>query len=84
MDKNKQLEKEVSPDKKINAINRHSPIPLLRLKKELAAMESGEILEIVCSDAGSGNDIATWCSKQNHTFLGEKQKEQTFSFFVEK
>ena len=84
MDKNKQLEKEVSPDKKINAINLHSPIPLLRLKKEIAAMHDGEIVEIICTDAGSGNDIANWCSKQNHTYLGEKQKEDKFSFFVEK
>ncbi len=84
MYKNKQLEKEVSPDKKIYAINLQSPIPLLRLKKELAAMKSGEVVEIVCTDAGSGNDIATWCSKQNHNFLGERQKEETFSFFVEK
>ncbi|MEE4242880.1 MAG: sulfurtransferase TusA family protein [Desulfopila sp.] len=84
MEKNKQLEKEVVPNKKIDATNLHSPIPLLRLKKELAVMSSEEILEIVCNDGGSGDDIANWCYKQGHTFLGEKAAPETSSYFVQK
>ncbi len=78
------IDYEVTPNRSINAKDLHSPLPLLRLKKELALMHAEEILQIDCTDAGSGNDIANWCSRMDHTFLGEKQETEYTSFFVQK
>ncbi len=78
------LDCKVTPDRSINAKNLHSPLPLLRLKKELALMFSEEIVQIDCTDVGSGSDIANWCSRMGHTFLGEKQETDHTSFFVQK
>jgi tRNA 2-thiouridine synthesizing protein A len=80
----KTLEKDVTPDRSINAKNLHSPLPLLRLKKELADMDTDEILRIDCTDSGSSNDIANWCSRMNHTYLGEKRESDYSSFFIQK
>ena len=80
----KPLDKDVNPDKTIDARNLHSPIPLLRLKKELALMNAKEILQIDCTDPGIGDDISNWCTRMKHNFLGEVRDFDFSSYFIMK
>ncbi len=84
MSENKQLKSEVYPDVVIDAKEMNSPIPLLRLKRELEKATSGLILQIDCSDSNSYNDIISWCSRMSHKFLGEKSKSSYTSYYIEK
>jgi len=78
------LEKEVNPTSTIDAKGLLSPIPLLRLKKELAILRAEEIVQIDSTDSGTGNDIASWCSKTKYAYLGEKRNVGFTSYFVMK
>lgn len=60
------------------------PMPLLRTKKEIGKLKSGEVLEILGTDPGSRNDLPGWCEKSGHTFLGERQGDGFFHFFIKK
>ncbi|HBI14790.1 MAG TPA: preprotein translocase subunit TatC [Desulfobulbaceae bacterium] len=60
------------------------PMPLLRTKKEIGKINSGEILQVDGTDPGSRNDIPGWCERSGHEFLGEKEKEGYISFFIKK
>ncbi len=60
------------------------PMPLLRTKKEIGKLASGEILQIDGTDPGSRNDLPGWCSRAGHEYLGEKEQSGYFSFFVKK
>lgn len=80
----KPLEKEVTPDRIVDATENYSPIPLLRLKKELAVMSTAEIVRVDCTDPDSADDIASWCTRMNNTFLGEKKETLFTSFFIAK
>ncbi len=84
MSENKPLEKDVSPDVLIDAKHLNSPVPLLRLKKELEKIDSGCVVQIDCSDSGSCNDIVNWCSRKTYSYLGYKQKVDCSSYFVQK
>lgn len=77
-----QLEKEVNPDRIVDATGLHSPIPLLRLKKELAKMNSDEIVRLDCNDSYLPDDIANWCDRMNHSYLGQKSTEDVLSLFI--
>lgn len=60
------------------------PMPLLRTKKEIGKLKSGEILEILGTDPGSRNDLPGWCEKSGHTFLGEREDTGFIRFFIKK
>ncbi|MEZ0329048.1 MAG: sulfurtransferase TusA family protein [Dissulfuribacterales bacterium] len=60
------------------------PMPLLRTKKEIEKLKSGEILEVLGTDPGSRNDIPGWCSRSGHEYLGEKEDAGFIRFYVKK
>ena len=47
-------------------------------KKALAGMESGQILKVIATDAGSVRDFKAFCSQTGHALLEQKQVDDTF------
>ncbi|PIE56184.1 MAG: preprotein translocase subunit TatC [Desulfobulbus propionicus] len=60
------------------------PMPLLRTKKAIGSLNTGDILHIQGTDPGSRNDIPGWCERSGHEYLGEKEEEGYISFFIKK
>lgn len=60
------------------------PMPLLRTKKEIEKINSGDVLEILGTDPGSRNDLPGWCERSGHEFLGEKEDAGFIRFYVKK
>ena len=61
----------------VDARGLNCPLPILRAKKALAAMESGQLLKVVATDAGSLRDFQAFCKQtgnelvEQHTHEGE-------------
>ncbi len=62
----------------------HCPMPLLRIKKEIAHLNSGQILQADSTDGGCSNDLPGWCSRIGHKYLGEKNKKGFISYYIQK
>ncbi len=60
------------------------PMPLLRTKKEIGKIASGQILQVDGTDPGSRNDLPGWCARGGHEYLGEKEQPGYMSFFIKK
>lgn len=61
------------------------PMPLLKTKKTLKGMKSGEVLEILGNDPGSKNDIPGWGNKGGNQFLGMADIENGVTrYFIKK
>ncbi len=60
------------------------PMPLLRTKKEMGKIKSGEILQVMGTDPGSKNDIPGWCERSGHEFLGLKEEEGFTTYYIKK
>jgi len=60
------------------------PMPLLRTKKEIEKIKSGEILEVLGTDPGSKHDLPGWCKRAGHEFLGVKEETGLFHFYIKK
>ncbi len=80
----KQVDPSVSPNSVLDAKGLSCPMPLLRTKKEIGKLSSGEILQIDGTDPGSRNDIPGWCDRAGHEYLGEKEETGYISFFIKK
>jgi tRNA 2-thiouridine synthesizing protein A len=57
---------------------------LLKTKKAMAELASGEILEIVGTDPGSKNDLPGWASRTGNTYLGVEEEGDLFRFYLQK
>jgi len=70
--------------KTVDAKGLDCPMPLLKAKKAIEALESGQVLEILGTDEGSKIDLPGWCERVGHTFLGAKDEENFFRFYIKK
>ncbi|WP_136796110.1 MULTISPECIES: sulfurtransferase TusA family protein [Desulfosediminicola] len=80
----KKVDDGVTPNAKLDAKGLSCPMPLLRTKKEIGKLASGEILQIDGTDPGSRNDLPGWCERAGHEYLGEKEETGYISFFIKK
>ena len=75
---------DITPDSILDAKGLSCPMPLLKAKKEIGKLSSGQILEILGTDPGSKNDLPGWCEKSGHEFLGATEGDGFFHFFIKK
>lgn len=74
----------ITPDRTLDAKGLSCPMPLLRTKKEIEKLASGQILEVLGTDPVSGNDLPGWAARSGHQFLGVKEDAGFFRFFIKK
>lgn len=58
------------------------PLPILRAKKSLSAMETGQVLKIVATDKGSPRDFVDFCSKTGNELLSSTELGGEFVFLI--
>lgn len=58
------------------------PLPILRAKKSLAAINSGQVLRVVATDAGSPKDFVEFCSKTGNELLSSTEHNGEFVFLI--
>ena len=64
---------DVEPGSVLDTKGLSCPMPLLRTKKEMGKLASGDILQVDGTDPGSRNDLPGWCERAGHEYLGEKE-----------
>ncbi|MCB1788623.1 MAG: sulfurtransferase TusA family protein [Gammaproteobacteria bacterium] len=68
----------------LDARGLNCPLPILRTKKALAAMHTGEVLEITASDPGSVKDLDAFCSQTGNEMLSSQEADGEFHFRIRK
>ena len=74
----------IKADRVLDAKGLECPLPLLKAKKIIAALEKGQILEIIGTDEGSKVDLPGWCEHAGHVYLGVLEKAGHFRFYIKK
>lgn len=65
-------------DKEIDTRGLNCPLPILRAKKALADMTSGQILKIVATDPGSMRDFQAFAKQTGNELLGQESAGKEF------
>lgn len=68
----------------LDASGLNCPLPILRAKKTLAAMESGQILHIIATDPGSVKDFEAFAKQTGNELMESKTEDGKFHFMVKK
>jgi tRNA 2-thiouridine synthesizing protein A len=71
-------------DREIDTRGLNCPLPILRTKKSLADVQSGQVLKIVATDPGSVKDFETFARQTGHTLLSHAEANGEFTFFLKK
>ena len=71
-------------NKELDVKGLNCPLPILRAKKALADMESGQTLKIVATDPGSVKDFAAFCKQTGNPLLSSEETAQHFTFVIAK
>lgn len=74
----------ITPDLTLDAKGLSCPMPLLKTKKAVNQISSGQILEVLGTDPGSKNDMPGWCEREGHEFLGIKDDDGFFRVYLRK
>lgn len=59
-------------------------MPIVKMKKALKGMASGEAVKILATDPGSKRDFASFCNKTGHKLLDSSEEDGVFTYVVEK
>jgi tRNA 2-thiouridine synthesizing protein A len=59
-------------NKEIDARGLTCPLPILRAKKALAAMQSGEVLKVLATDPGSVRDFQAFARQTGNDLLDQQ------------
>ena len=60
------------------------PLPILKTKKKLNSLESGELLFVISTDSGSYNDFKYFCDHSGHDLISREVKGSEFLFLIKK
>ncbi len=71
-------------DQELDASGLNCPLPILRAKKALTAMESGKVLHIIATDPGSVKDFDSFAKQTGNTLLEPTEEGEKFHFLIKK
>ena len=68
--------------KELDARGLNCPLPILKTKKALADMASGDVLRVVATDAGSVRDFQAFAKQTGNELLSHAEENREFVFFM--
>lgn len=54
------------------------PLPVIRTQDKVKQLQTGDELEVTCTDPGVMEDIPTWCRINGHQVLETKQQNNDY------
>ena len=71
-------------DSELDASGLNCPLPILRAKKALAAIESGQILHIIATDPGAIKDFEAFSKQTGNELMESREDGGKFYFLIKK
>lgn len=71
-------------DKELDARGLNCPLPILRAKKALTDMTSGQVLKILATDPGSVKDFQAFAKQTGNELLSSETASDEFIFFMKR
>jgi tRNA 2-thiouridine synthesizing protein A len=69
-------------NKEIDTRGMNCPLPILKAKKALSEMQSGEILKVVATDPNSTRDFQAFSRQTGNELLEQTQSEAEYVHFL--
>ena len=71
-------------DQELDASGLNCPLPILRAKKTLTGMASGQVLRIIATDPGSVKDFEAFAKQTGNELMESGEEGGKFVFLIKK
>ena len=71
-------------DKEFDASGLACPLPIVKTKKSLAGMTSGQVLRVIATDPGSVCDMTAFAEQTGNPLLSSSEEGGKYVFFLKK
>lgn len=71
-------------DKELDTRGLNCPLPILRTKKALSDLTSGQVLRVMATDPGSVKDFQAFARQTGNELLASESANDEFVFFMKK
>ena len=73
---------DIKVDQELDCRGLGCPLPVLKTKKAVGKMETGQVLRMVCTDAGSNKDMPSWSDRTGHEILKTEEAGGEYIWFI--
>ena len=71
-------------DRELDVKGLNCPLPILRTKKALSEMSSGQVLRVLATDPGAVKDFHAFAKQTGNQLLSDAEVAQTFEFYFKR
>ncbi len=71
-------------DREVDARGLNCPLPILRAKKALNDLQSGQLLKVIATDPGSKRDFEAFARQTGHRLVRVEEAGREWTFFLQR
>jgi TusA-related sulfurtransferase len=71
-------------DKEIDTSGLNCPLPILKAKKALTELQSGQTLKVIATDPGSWRDFEAFARQTGNALLSQEKTEANFVYVLQR
>jgi tRNA 2-thiouridine synthesizing protein A len=71
-------------DLEVDASGLNCPLPILKAKKALSALSSGQVLKLVSTDPGSRRDFEAFARQTGNALLAMHEQGSAWAFYLQR
>ena len=71
-------------DTELNCEGLNCPLPILKTKKAIDGMSSGQLLKMSATDPGSVNDMDSWSKRTGNELVSHAEDSGVHTFIIKK
>lgn len=75
---------EITSNMELDCKGMNCPLPILKTKKTIDTMSSGEVLKMLATDPGSVNDMASWSKRTGNEVIEHTEDGDVHTFYIKK
>lgn len=70
--------------KVLDATGMACPMPVVKTKKAIGEINSGETLEVHATDSGAKSDLTAWAKSGGHELVSQTEEDGILKFWIKK
>ncbi|MBT2570788.1 sulfurtransferase TusA family protein [Planococcus sp. ISL-110] len=74
----------MNADKILDAKGLACPMPIVKTRKEMKELVSGQVLQILATDKGAKADLTAWAKSGGHELLDSQEEGDVLKFWIQK
>jgi len=71
-----------SPDQTLDALGLLCPLPVLKARKRLSGMATGQVLEMTADDPAAIVDVPHYCAEAGHDLVSQSENAGVLTFVI--